>query len=156
MELLSRHREEGFTLIELMVVVLIIGILVAIALPTFLGARTRSQDRAAQANLRTALVAAEAFYMVNETYTGLNAPGAPERQETSIHWVYPTSAAQMGKVTINLASGNYLVMSSKSESDSAFCIADTMAGGGGLVRGGVDGDSAAVPPGDLICTTGTW
>src|SRR5829696_589473 len=43
----SRSGQAGFTLIELMVVVLIIAILIAIAIPTFLGARSRAQDRAA-------------------------------------------------------------------------------------------------------------
>ncbi|MGH9103310.1 MAG: type IV pilin protein [Acidimicrobiales bacterium] len=60
-----RHEENGeggFTLIELMVVVLIIAILMAIAIPTFLGARSRANDTAAQADLRNALTAEQAAY----------------------------------------------------------------------------------------------
>src|SRR3954453_3515651 len=54
-----RHEEDGFTLIELMVVVLIIAILIAIAIPTFLGAQNRARDRGAQSDLRNALTAAK-------------------------------------------------------------------------------------------------
>jgi type IV pilus assembly protein PilA len=54
-----RDEDEGFTLIELMVVVLIIAILIAIAIPTFLGAQNRARDRGAQSDLRNALTAAK-------------------------------------------------------------------------------------------------
>lgn len=60
--LTNRDSDQGFTLVELMVVVLIIAILIAIAIPTFLGARVRAQDRASQSNLRNSLTAAKVYY----------------------------------------------------------------------------------------------
>ncbi len=54
--------DAGFTLIELMVVLLILAILLAIAIPTFLGVTKSANDRAAQSNLNTALVNAKAAY----------------------------------------------------------------------------------------------
>jgi type IV pilus assembly protein PilA len=69
--------DAGFTLIELMVVVLIIAILVAIAVPTFLGQRARAQDRAAQSDVRNALSTEKTYYTdaqeFTATYTDLQA-----------------------------------------------------------------------------------
>jgi type IV pilus assembly protein PilA len=64
-------REEGFTLIELLVVIVIIGILLAIAVPSYLGFRDRANRSTAQANLRSAVPSAEAWYSDNNTYVGM-------------------------------------------------------------------------------------
>lgn len=61
--------EGGFSLIELMTVILIIGVLMLLALPTFLGARTRAFDRATQSDVRNAFAAEKAYYTDNLTYT---------------------------------------------------------------------------------------
>jgi len=58
-----RRSEQGFTLVELMVVVLIIGVLLGIAIPTFLGARSRSQDSVAKSSVKTAVDAVLAQVM---------------------------------------------------------------------------------------------
>lgn len=62
-------RDEGFTLIELMVVVMIIAVLIAIAIPSFLGFRSSAQDRSAQSELRNVLLAEKAFWLDNGDYT---------------------------------------------------------------------------------------
>ena len=58
--------DAGFTLIELMVVLLIMAILLAIAIPTFLGVTGSANDRAAQSNLNTALTSAKGVYESNQ------------------------------------------------------------------------------------------
>ena len=57
-----QREERGFTLIELLVVVAIIAILVAIALPIFLGQRAKAADARAQANVREAATAINVFF----------------------------------------------------------------------------------------------
>ena len=69
----ARSTDEGFTLIELMVVVLIIAILLAIAIPTFLGAQNKAKDRSAQSSVRNALTAAKTIYTDASTYTTADA-----------------------------------------------------------------------------------
>ncbi len=64
----TNKKEKGFTLIELMIVIAIIGILAAIAIPQFSAYRTRSYNSAAQADLRNAATAMEAYQVDNQTY----------------------------------------------------------------------------------------
>jgi type IV pilus assembly protein PilA len=73
--------DSGFTLIELMVVLLIMAILLAIAIPTFLGVKGGAQDRSAQSDLNTALTNAKAIYGNNQSY-GTTA-GTAQTQLTS-------------------------------------------------------------------------
>ena len=72
-----RHRSFGFTLIELLIVVAIIAILAAIAVPNFLEAQTRAKVSRVKADMRSMATALEAYVIDYNSFPPCNNYGLP-------------------------------------------------------------------------------
>jgi type IV pilus assembly protein PilA len=72
----------GFSMAEMVMVVSIIGILAAIAIPAFLGQRARAQDTEGKAAARQAQTAMETWYTDNQTYVGADKAALQDIEES--------------------------------------------------------------------------
>ncbi|MDQ3756463.1 MAG: prepilin-type N-terminal cleavage/methylation domain-containing protein [Actinomycetota bacterium] len=90
--------EAGFTLVELLVVVAVIGILATIAVTSLLGAQGKANRKAAASNLRVALVSAKTLHTEEETYLVTDAATTITRlgrQEPGLTWqAAPATASE--------------------------------------------------------------
>jgi type IV pilus assembly protein PilA len=124
-----RREEAGFTLVELMVVVLIIGILIAIALPDFLGARTRAQVRATQENLRTAYGNAKILYNDKDTYLAVDAAALTAEEVSLVFLDANVASTEPKEISVNPESTTTWVAAALSHADVCFAMRDDLTAG---------------------------
>jgi type IV pilus assembly protein PilA len=153
------HRnEQGFTLLELMMVVLIIAILIAVLMPVVAGATTRAKDRATQTTLNDAVKAAKVVYSDKADYTSVQ-PDLPTvlsatvGQNSLVFVDDATSPTGIKTVSVAVTGAGSVVMSALSKSGTCFYVSDDsstgtvyahLGGSGGCAAGGapLPGDAA--------------
>jgi type IV pilus assembly protein PilA len=117
-----RPHDEGFTMVELLMVVTIIGVLLAIAVPTFVGARHQANDRSAQTLVRNLLVSAKAADISGSpTAAGIQA------DEPTLHVVAADALAQAKESEVSVwvdevAAERFMILASRSASGSCYAV----------------------------------
>jgi type IV pilus assembly protein PilE len=95
-----RGRQDGFTLIELMIVVVIIGVLAAIALASYDYATVKSRRSAAAACLLDSAQFLERFHTTNLTYVGGSVAGRPCQGDLTNSYTFASSGLTVSAYTV--------------------------------------------------------
>ena len=117
--------DEGFTLIELMVVVMIIAVLIAIAIPSFLGFRKSAQDRSAQSDIRNVLLSEKAVWLDTGDYTETTADITAFEPNARI----AAAPADGVVMQLNATSSDTVCLTATAASGNTFAIWESATGG---------------------------
>lgn len=115
-----RHSEQGFTLIELSVVIIIIGILIAVAVVTLLGSRERASNAAAKARVTDALKTERVIYTDGNGFSDSTA--VLEQAEPSLD--FRDDAVVAGAVFVRVE-GDVVTLASRSATGTCYWVRDS-------------------------------
>ncbi len=119
-----RGRDEGFSLTEMMIVVLIMAVLVTIAFPTFLRSQNQAKDRSAQTSLRVAVNAAKVAWEADTGYSLLTATML-EVQEPSRQWISASApSSKPAEISFAVPSAQVFIAAALSPSGICYFIRD--------------------------------
>ncbi len=125
---MKRLNKKGFTMAELLIVVAIIAVLVAIAIPVFTAQLEKSREAVDAANIRSAYAEAMADYLTNGSTTGVSKETAAAKStgawdtnpdfDAKLKAAVPSSVTQGTKFTVSIADDGKVTVTQGSSSST--------------------------------------